>query len=170
MKILIFIVLLAFTFNVDAQNGLSASSQKIETLQCDKKEIRELIENYLTSINTADIALAETFWLTTDEVSFINPKGHVKGWDEIKTNVYQMFGTRFSSRNLSSYNVTIALYRDMAVVEFYWVFDATFSGENPETIQTKGRETQVLKKFGDEWKLVHVHYSNMPVSGKREGF
>lgn len=54
--------------------------------------------------------------------------------------------------------------------EFYWVFDAIFSGENPQEIQTKGREKQVVKKFGDEWKLVHVHYSNMPVTGEREGF
>jgi len=28
----------------------------------------------------------------------------------------------------------------IAVVEFYWVFDATFGGEDPQTVQTKGRE------------------------------
>ena len=166
MKNLIFIALLAFSLNVGAQNGLAAGSR----LECEKTAINALVENYITSINKADIALAETFWLTNEEVSFINPKGHIKGWTEIKNKVYKMFDSRFSSRDLSAYNETISLYGDMAVVEFYWTFNATFSGDNPTAIQTKGRETQVLKKFGDEWKLVHVHYSNMPVSGEREGF
>ena len=50
------------------------------------------------------------------------------------------------------------------------MFDATFTGENPIPMQTKGRETQVLKKIGNEWSIVHVHYSGMPVTGESEGF
>ena len=170
MKHLIFIALFAFSLPVDAQKGWEAGSQNTESLEHEKTAINALIENYISSINQADIALAETFWLTNDKVSFINPKGHIKGWAEIKNKVYKMFDARFSSRDLSVYNKAISLYGDMAVVEFYWTFNATFSGDNPTAIETKGRETQVLKKFGDEWKLVHVHYSNMPVSGEREGF
>jgi hypothetical protein len=58
----------------------------------------------------------------------------------------------------------------MAIVEFYWIFDAVYSGENPAPMQTRGRETQVMKKFGNEWRMVHVHYSGMPVPGERDGF
>lgn len=161
MKRLAFILLMVITVNVWGQNKVDPD---------DRQALQTLLENYITSINNADIALAETFWLTTPEVSFINPKGHVKGWENIKTKVYRMFGNRFSKRDLKSNKETITIYGNMAVIEFYWVFDATFAGENPQVIQTKGRETQVVKKFGDEWKLVHVHYSNMPVTGKREGF
>jgi len=50
----------------------------------------------------------------------------------------------------------------MAILEFYWVFDAILAGDNPVPIQTKGRETQVLKKFGETWRIVHIHYSGMP--------
>jgi len=132
--------------------------------------IKQILENYKKSINLADTTLAATFWLTSPEVSFLHPRGHEKGWEEIKSGIYEMFGTRFTERDLKSFDETIHLYGDMAIVEFYWIFDASFGGENPVAVQTRGRETQVLKKIGKEWKIVHVHYSGMPKTGEREGF
>lgn len=169
MKNLVVILFVVLTINVCGQNT-AATAPKSTELENDQQTIKKLIEDYKSSINEANITLAETFWLTSSTVSFINPKGHIKGWEAIKAKVYNMFGTRFSSRDLSTYNETISVYGDMAVVEFYWVFDATFAGDNPTTIKTEGRETQVVKKMDNEWKLVHVHYSNMPVTGEREGF
>jgi len=81
-----------------------------------------------------------------------------------------MFGSNFTSRDLKSFDETIQIFGDMAVVEFYWIFDAVFGREIPTPMQTRGRETQVMKKFGDTWKIVHVHYSGMPATGEREGF
>jgi hypothetical protein len=117
------------------------------------KAIEQVLENYKTSINEADTVLASTFWLTTPQASFIHSRGHEIGWEEIKSGIYGMFGSRFSKRQLNTRNETIQLYGDMAVIVFYWVFDATFDGENPVAIQTKGRETQVLKKMGANGKL-----------------
>jgi len=37
-------------------------------------------------------------------------------------------------------------------------------------IATHGRETQVYRKVDGAWRLVHVHYSGMPVTGERLGF
>ncbi|WP_297098873.1 nuclear transport factor 2 family protein [Draconibacterium sp.] len=156
-------ILVATVFNVHKASA-------IDKQQKDTAAIKSIIEAYKKSINLADTTLAATFWLTTTEVSFIHPKGHEKGWEEIKSGIYGMFGSRFSKRDLKSYNETIQLYGDMAVVEFYWIYDAVFSGENPESMQSKGRETQVLKKIGEEWRIVHVHYSGMPKNGEREGF
>jgi len=136
--------------------------------QSDTEAIKQVLEDYKTSINLADTTLASTFWLTTPEVSFIHPRGHEKGWEGIKSGIYEMFGSRFTKRDLKSYNETIHVYGDMAVVEFYWIFDATFGGENPMSVQTRGRETQVMKKFGNDWKIVHIHYSGMPATGERE--
>lgn len=152
--------------------NFSYSQEIIEPGQSeyDVVAIKQIIENYKTSINRADTIFAATFWLTNPEASFIHPRGHEKGWEQIKSGIYEMFGSRFTDRDLKSNNETIHVYGDMAVVEFYWVFDATFSGENPAPMQTRGRETQVMKKFGDSWKIVHVHYSGMPRTGEREGF
>lgn len=148
----------------------SPKTDDVQTLHMETQSVEQVLDNYKMSINQADTVLASTFWLTTPQASFIHPRGHEKGWEEIKSGIYEMFGSRFSIRELKSYNETIQLYGDMAVVEFYWIFDATFSGENPTPMQSRGRETQVMKKFGNNWKIVHVHYSGMPKTGEREGF
>ena len=73
--------------------------------------------------------------------------------------------TMFKTRDLKSSNEIINVYNDVAWVEFYWVFDASFTDGKP--MQTKGRETQILKKIDNQWRIVHVHYSGMPV-GRHE--
>lgn len=149
--------------------SLSASAQKSK--EGDLVKIKALIETYKTSINKADTTIGKKVFLTTNEVNFIHPRGHEKGWEGIKKGIYGMFGSRFSKRDLKSSDEIITFISpDVAVLEFYWVFDATFSGEKPMPMQSKGRETQVLKKAKDTWKIAHVHYSNMPVTGDRQGF
>lgn len=159
---LLLITFLLSLYTAIGQNELSTDG--------DIAEIKELLENYKTSINLADTTLAKSFWQTDDRVSFIHPKGHEKGWEGVKEGIYEMFGSRFSQRDLKSMKESITIYDDMAVLEFYWVFDASFSGENPAPMQSRGRETQVLQKIDNSWRLVHVHYSGMPATGEREGF
>ncbi|MBN1185715.1 MAG: nuclear transport factor 2 family protein [Bacteroidales bacterium] len=62
-----------------------------------------------------------------------------------------------------------SIYDDIAIVEFYWVFDAVLKANNAQ-MQTKGCETQIWRKSHNEWKLVHIHYSGMPVTGQDQGF
>ncbi len=167
MKRIIFFTLTA-TFMISSCD--SSNKKHPNSEEQDYTAINELLDNYKKSINEADTTLAKTFWLTNPEVSFIHPGGHEKGWDGIKKGIYEMFGSTFSKRDLKSYNESITHYNDMAIIEFYWVFDATFSGENSMPIQTRGRETQVLKKIDDDWRIVHIHYSGMPETREREGF
>lgn len=148
----------------------SQNTDDSEQIQTDIKAIKMVLENYKISINQADTVLAGSFWQTTPQSSFIHPRGHEKGWEAIKLGIYEMFGSRFTTRNLKSYDETIQLHGDLAVVEFYWIFNATLSGENPTPMQTRGRETMVMSKIENNWKIVHIHYSGMPVTGEREGF
>jgi ketosteroid isomerase-like protein len=78
-------------------------------------------------------------------------------------------GANFSKRSLKVREVTIHVLGDAAWAEFYWTFDATRKKDGKE-IQTKGRETQVLNKTKQGWRIVHVHYSGMPVTGEGQGF
>ena len=79
-------------------------------------------------------------------------------------------GGTFATRKLSVEDLAVSVYGGTGVVEFYWVFDATFRKDG-SAIQTKGRETQVFHRDSSgAWKLVHVHYSSMPVTGERQGF
>lgn len=136
----------------------------------ERAAIRKVLDDYMTSINEADTTLGKKVFLTSDQVNFIHPRKHEKGWENIKSGIYEMFGSRFTKRDLKSTEEIITFFDNVAILEFYWVFDAIFNDEDATSLQTKGRETQVLKKYGDDWKIIHVHYSSMPVTGEREGF
>jgi hypothetical protein len=123
-----------------------------------------LITQYINSINEADTDLASKIWAPTTEVSFINPGGTEYGWDGIK-NIYKMFRENFSARKLAFYNLKYSYYGDVSWVTFYWIFDATLKPNN-NVVQTKGRETQIWRKLNSEWRLVHVHYSEVPAAGQ----
>jgi ketosteroid isomerase-like protein len=128
--------------------------------QSDTSVIKFQIQKYKQAIDNADTLLASQIWAHTPEVSFIQPRGHQHGWQEINDGIYKFFGETFSKRSLNIFNEKISVYDNVAWAEFYWVFDATFKKGNAP-LQTKGRETQIWRKLNSQWLLVHVHYSNM---------
>ncbi len=153
-----FILALFFSSNLLLAQGVNT----------DKEAVKKVIEDYKISINNADTLLGAKVWADVPEVSFIHPKGHEFGWKGVKDNFYGMFRRVFKTRDLKSKDETINIYDNIAWVEFYWVYDATF--EDGKAMQSKGRETQILKKINGNWRIVHVHYSGMPVTGQRQGF
>lgn len=156
-KIIISVIVVFVSLSCFAQNNTK-----------DESAIKQLIEDYKVSINKADTLLGAKVWADMPEVSFIHPRGHEKGWNGVKDNFYGMFREMFKTRDLKSSNETITIYNDVAWVEFYWVYDATFA--DGTAMQSKGRETQILKKINNKWKIVHVHYSGMPKTEEKEGF
>jgi len=131
-------------------------------------EIRHKIALYAESIDKADTDLASKVWLNSPEASFIHPLGHEHGFEQIKQNVYRhLMGEVFSERKLTPHDIAIHVYGSSAWAEFYWDFNAKFRKDG-SPITTHGRETQVYWKTHDGWRLVHVHYSGMPV--KQNGF
>ncbi len=142
-----------------------------DTRQTDVEAIKNQIATYLRSIDDADTKLASEVWSNSPDVSFIHPRGHERGWAEVKKNSYEgTMAVPFSERRLNVVgDVTVHVYGDAAWTEFYWDFVAKFrKGGTP--LNTKGRETQVFRKENGGWRLVHVHYSGMPVGGNRRGF
>jgi hypothetical protein len=65
--------------------------------------------------------------------------------------------------------VKYAYYGNVSWLTFFWTFDGTLKINN-NTVQTKGRETQIWRKVNYEWRLVHVHYSGLPDTGLNQGF
>ena len=132
--------------------------------------IRNMIGKYAQSVDGADTALASQVWLDSPDVSFIHPLGHEHGFEQIKQNVYRhLMGDTFSERKLTPRDISVHVYGDSAWAEFYWDFEAKFRKDG-SPITTHGRETQVYRKTPDGWRLVHVHYSGMPVAEKEKGF
>ncbi len=132
--------------------------------------IRQMIAKYAQSIDEADTTLASQIWSDSPEVSFIHPLGHEHGLEQIKQNVYKhLMGDTFSERKLSIHDISVHVYGDTAWAEFYWDFAAKFRKDG-SPLTTHGRETQVYRKEQGRWRLVHVHYSGMPVTQERQGF
>ena len=145
----------------------SISSNETST---DIADIRSLIEKYAKSVDGADTNLATQVWLDSPDVSFIHPLGHEHGFEQIKQNVYtRLMGETFSERKLSVHDVSIHVFGDAARAEFYWDFAAKFRKDG-SPLTTHGRETQLYQREQGRWRLVHVHYSGMPVTGERQGF
>ena len=133
--------------------------------------INSIISKYAKSIDDADTTAAAQIWeADSPEVSFIHPLGHEHGFEQIKHNLYEkLMGETFAERKLSVHDVSVHVSKDSAWAEFYWDFAAKFRKDG-SSLTTKGRETQVYRKGANGWRLVHVHYSGMPVTGGRQGF
>jgi ketosteroid isomerase-like protein len=145
----------------------SAKAQQGNTGDEATTAIRLKVDTYLQSIMDANVTLGATVWSPTPDVSFIQPLGSQKGWDQIASDVYRkLMGETFTKRTLKTVGaVNIEVYGNAAVAEFNWDFVAVLRS-NGQTIHTTGRETQVYVNLPDKgWRLVHVHYSGPPVSG-----
>jgi ketosteroid isomerase-like protein len=155
-----FVLAAALSFELAGQNSGP---------QADIDSIRSLIAEYAHAVDTADVELVKQIWSSSPDVSFIHPMGHEHGIDQISQNVFRhLMGETFSERKLSVKGVSIHVYGDSAWSEFYWDFAAKLrKGGSP--VATKGRETQVYHKEQGQWRLVHVHYSAMPLGGGRSG-
>jgi ketosteroid isomerase-like protein len=137
-----------------------------------RAEIRSLVDRYMQSIDDADTTLGAKVWSPRPDVTFINPVGHERGWDQIASEVYgKLMGQTFLKRTLkNSSDVSIHLYGDAAVVEFDWDFQAILRSDGKTPVHTTGRESQVYVKLPQlGWRLVHVHYSGPPVSVPSNG-
>jgi ketosteroid isomerase-like protein len=136
----------------------------------DADEIRSLIAKYAQAVDDADTTLVSQIWSKSTDVSFIHPLGHEHGLEQIKQNVFKhLMGDTFSERKLSPHDISIHAYGDAAWAEFYWDFAAKLKKDG-SPITTHGRETQVYHKEQGRWRLVHVHYSGMPITQERQGF
>jgi ketosteroid isomerase-like protein len=85
---------------------------------------------------------------------------------QVKENFYEKTMGVFAERTLKVVgDVAVQTYGNAATAIFEWDFVAKMKDGTP--LHTMGRETQVYAKVaGDGWRLVHVHYSGMPVTDK----
>lgn len=129
----------------------------------EEEAIRGVLAKYLKAVDAADTVLAREVWADSPDISFIHPMGHERGWAQVSGFYEKIMGGMFSSRKLAAKDVVVKVWGDTAQMEFYWVFDAKLR-QNGAAIRTEGRESQMLRKIGGSWRVVHVHYSGMPAT------
>jgi len=151
---------LAFAGIVIAVALVSAPSSAADE-QADMKQVRQTFEKYLTSVNTADLAIASEVWSQTPDVIAVTPFGRFEGWDRVRQDVYVNFLQKaFSERKLEASNVSVHVNRDTAWVVFDWTFTAKTPAGQP--IASKGWESHVYRRTRRGWALSALHYSVPP--------
>ncbi len=136
----------------------------------EKQQILDMVHKYTRSVNEGDRhpEIIDELWEQSPEVSNINIRGHHKGFEEIKEDFYEPLFHVLSDRNLrvatDERAPAVYIFDDTAVVEFYWKLDAKLR-DGGKPVQLAGRETHVYRRKDGAWKLVHLHYSGMPVQG-----
>ena len=146
--------------------GQASVDKSLESLETDH---RNVLENYVRTVNDLDLDLANSIWGQSVVPSFIHPRGHERGWEAIRQSFYVETMGLFSKRDLRLKDIVVTPLTDnVSFAEFYWDFDATFPDGSP--LVTEGRETQVWKREDNAWKIVHVHYSGPATQEEGEGF
>ncbi len=136
----------------------------------DTQAIKDLITMYATSIDRADTKLAGQLFSNAPEVTFIHPLGEERGRDQIEADVYRnLMGGTFLERKLTPKDIAVHVYGDAAWSEFNWDFVAKVRKDG-NSFHSQGRETQIYHRENGQWRIVHVHYSGMPVTGNLKGF
>lgn len=130
----------------------------------DEAAIRQIIEEYARGVELADITLAANIWSQKEDVSFIHPRGHERGWEAVRDNFYiKTMQELFLKRKLIVHNVIVSTCKDFAWSEFYWNFSAKRRSDGA-LVERKGRETQIYRRENTIWRIVHVHYSGVPTT------
>ena len=130
----------------------------------DTQAINELIQNYAASICSCDMDKAAEIWQTDERTTFIHPLGTEYGWESVKNNFYgKIMHGMFSERKLIIRDTLTEIYDDAAVAIFQWDFFAVKRADGNK-IETHGRESQVYRRVAGSWKIIHGHYSNMPIT------
>jgi len=138
--------------------------------QTDTEAISTLIATYATAVDLADTKLADQLFSDAPEVTFIHPLGEERGREQIEVHVFgSLMGVTFSERKLTPKDIAIHVYGDTAWSEFNWDFVAKVRKDGAP-LHSQGRETQVYHRENGQWRIVHVHYSGVPVAGRPSGF
>ena len=130
-------------------------------VQQDESAVRQVFENYLKSVNAADLPLASDVWLQSADVVAVTPFGRFQGWDQVRDEVYIKFLQQsLTERDLQPSNVSIHTMGDSAWLAFDWAFKGKMA--TGQSFESKGWESHVYQRTDRGWKIVHLHYSVPP--------
>lgn len=168
---LIILFVFAFPGGVFAQSKTKTAAKKVNTITVaatntadDEKAVRNAFEDLLNGIRNSNVDGVTGVYRNSPETLFYNNNGSVTvGWEQDRKNREARY-PRTSNVKLDVKNVKVMMLgAGGAVVACQWTQTQEFDA-NPES--ASGRMTLVFKKFGKDWKVIHLHTSpdNPPAS------
>lgn len=108
-------------------------------------------------IETADVEkVMSVYWKHPSLILFNNNGTVTKGWEQVRLNRLSSY-PEIKDVKLDVRDISVAMLgRDGAVVNCLWTQSQTYKGTS-ET--ASGRMTLVFKRFGTNWKAIHLHTS-----------
>ena len=137
--------------------GLTACSPPVDPDQ-ERVQIQQVLDKYLQSVKTADVALAADVWLQSPDIVVVTPLGRFQGWESVQRDLYGNFLQKsFLERDLRPSNIKIRVMGNSAWAVFDWDFTGKLANGQPFT--SKGWESHVYEKTDRGWRISHLHYS-----------
>lgn len=127
----------------------------------DLQQIEQLVHDYILTIRDGNLARFDQIWDHSAESCLIAPSGQYNGYSSIKQDfLVGVMEQNLSDRDLRTKDLAIHIFGDFAYTVFYWEIHAIRKADGSAHI-AEGKETQILRRFSDGWKLVHIHYSGL---------
>ena len=131
----------------------AAGSAKVEPT----KEVRDAFDRLIEGIRQVDSNKVMSVYEKNENNLFFNNNGSVtRGWQTMKENRDSSY-TRTKNVSIETTGVRVEMLgANAAYVTCKWKQDQEFDGKLESAA---GRMTLVFKRFGKEWKIVHLHTS-----------
>jgi ketosteroid isomerase-like protein len=155
--------------------GATSEAQLVGGTAEDRKEILRLHEKYIDLNARFDWEGLQPLWSAAPEALFFNLNGHTYKGREHWFRLWKYYVQNVNSSYWTPFDIGGVVSDDMAVVWCHRRTRRNWTGKDapPKDIHYGGdefitRSTMVFRKEADEWRVVHVHFSEAS-SGERPG-
>ncbi len=150
-------IILTFSFAGYAQKSSKAKARAIALAKAKEKEVQATFDKLVEGIKQVDAEKVMSVYHKNPKTLFFNYNGSATiGWENMYNNRKSSYTNR-SNVNLEITGLRIEILSPTsAYVSCKWKQTQEFKGELE---QSTGRMTLIFKKFGKDWKVLHLHTS-----------
>lgn len=153
MKKLTYIAVILLVAGVSAFGQKAAAAAKPDPA----KGVRDAFERLVEGIKQVDAAKVMSVYENSDRTLFFNNNGSVTlGWEQMKSN-RELSYAKTKNVTLEPTGIRVEMLSPTsAYVSCKWKQTQEYEGKLEDA---SGRMTLIFKKFGKDWKVVHLHTS-----------
>lgn len=123
--------------------------------------VEQANQHFYRALENADLEMMSALWLHEDWVKCVHPGWDmIIGWEKVRESWRQIFGGNVGMR-VAATDVEIQVEGKFALVSCYEML-AVFLDSNKAPVSARTTATNLFRRAGSEWKMVHHHASQVP--------